>query len=160
MSSLRRRGSSGHPARTTTRSYPRRLSRREPCRCADRSCGRSSGRSSCPDLLANFHLICDSQQLIQLRALARDVFDVQRAVDLATVAPGPDDAAETQHAQVPRDPRLAHTHVERKIVDVFLADLAQALQDAQARGVGEGPKVVRELVTEALEKHKGCFMGV
>src|SRR3989442_4512331 len=160
MSSLRRRGSSGHPARTTTRWCPRRLSRREPCRCADRSCGRSSGRSSCPDLLANFHLLCDAHQLIQSRALARDVLDVQPAVHLTTVAARPDDPADAQHAHMPRDPRLAHAHVEREIVDVFFADLAQALQDAEARGVGEGPKVVRKLVTRTLEKHKGSFIEV
>src|SRR5450759_675250 len=45
-----------------------------------------------------------------------------------------------------------------EVVDVLLARLAQALQDAQAGGVGEPQKVVRKLVTLGLEKHNGCFI--
>jgi hypothetical protein len=43
-------------------------------------------------------LIFDSEQLIQACTLSPDVFDVQGAVDLTAVTPGPHDPANPQHA--------------------------------------------------------------
>jgi len=42
--------------------------------------------------------------------------------------------------------------VQGQVVDIDLACLGQALQDAQARGVGEGQEVVRQLVPRVLKK--------
>src|SRR5258705_12532140 len=82
--------------------------RREPSFFDDRCCGRSSGRSSCPNLLANFHLFRNAEQLIQMDAFPRDVVDVERAVDLAAVAAGAGDAADPPQAQVPPKSWLGH----------------------------------------------------
>ena len=137
-------GSSARPGRTRRRSCRRRRSRRGPCRLPDRSYGHSCGRFSCPNLLTNFRRsLIPSSSSRRARSL-RDVFDVQRAVDLAALAPGADHAADPQHPQVPGDARLAHAQVEGEVVDVLLAHLAEALQDAQAGGIGEGQEVVVE----------------
>jgi hypothetical protein len=50
--------------------------------------------------------------------------------------------------------------VSSEIIHTFLANAPEALQDAQARRVGEGQEVVAELVSRAGQKHKGSFMGV
>jgi len=98
--------------------------------------------------------------LIQTRTLARDIFDIQRAVDLPAVAPRPDHATDPEHPEVPGNPRLAHAQVNGQVVDALLAHRPKALQNAQPGGVGEGQKVVRELVTLAWEKHKASFIRV
>jgi hypothetical protein len=50
--------------------------------------------------------------------------------------------------------------MDREVIDANLADLPEVLQDAEPGGVGEGQKVVRELVSLALEKHNVCFIRV
>ncbi len=69
----------------------------------------------------SIHSIFDSKQLIQARSLARDIFDIQGAVDLPAFPPGPNHATDAQHPQMPRDPRLAHPQVHRQVVDALLA---------------------------------------
>src|ERR1700694_2317354 len=147
------RGSSGRPARTRRRSSRLLQSRRGPCRCY----GRSYGCFSC-NLLANFDAPFDSKQFVETRPLPRNVLDVERAVNLAALAPSTDDPPDPQHPKVPGDTRLAHAKVGGQVVDVLLPNLPEALQDTQARGVGKGQKVVRELVPLAGKKHKACFI--
>src|ERR1700682_2399054 len=118
------------------------LSRRVPCRSDDHC----SDRFSRPNLLTNFQLIFDSEQLIQARTLAPDVLDIQGAVDLPAVAPRPDNPADAEHPQVPGDAGLAHAQVLRKVIDALFADLTEALEDTQAGRIGEGQKVIRKLV--------------
>jgi hypothetical protein len=96
--------------------------------------------------------------LIQTRTLARDIFDIQGAVDLPAVAPGPDHATDPEHPEVPGNPRLAHPKMNGQVVDALLAHSSKALQNAQPGGVGEGQKVVRKLVPLAGDKHKGSFI--
>jgi hypothetical protein len=105
-------------------------------------------------------LIFDSKQLIEARTLAPDILDVQGAVDLTAVAPRPDDAADAEHPQVPGDARLAHAQMQGEVVDAYLAELPEVLQDAEPGRVGEGQKVVWKLVPLVLEKHNVCFIRV
>src|SRR2546427_2052679 len=124
-----------------------------------RSDVRSSDSRSCAHLLTSFQFLCHPEHLVQTRPLAPDVVHVERAVHLAAFAASADHATEAEHPQVPRDARLAHMEVQRQLVDVDLAGLGQALQDAQARGVGKGQEMVGQLVARVLKKHKGCFMS-
>src|SRR5690348_16015032 len=133
-----------------TRSYPRRRWRRGPCRLSYgcRYGDRSSDWRSCAHLLANFRSMsvlcgrCDPQHLVEALSMAPNVLHVERAPHLPPISTHLDHAAQAQHAHVPADAGLAHAQVLCELGDVHLADLAQALQDPQARGVGEPQEVV------------------
>ena len=48
----------------------------------------------------------------------------------------------------------------RKVGDALLADLPEALENAQTSRVGEGQEMIGKLVARALKKHKACFIRV
>src|SRR5579859_5218586 len=99
-----------------------------------------------------FHFFFDSQELVQSRAEASDVGDVQGAVDLPAFPAGPDHPAKPQCPQMPRDVWLAHAEVGRQVVHACLAHLPQVLEDAQSSRVGERQIVVAQLASRAWEK--------